>query len=118
MFERFTERARQIVVLAQEEARASSDQTIEPKHLLLGVLGENEGIGAQVLKSLGFTLEGIRDLVGEEVSSGPMTDKGGQIPFTKPSKDALELALREALSMGHNYVGTEHVLLGLVRHGD
>jgi ATP-dependent Clp protease ATP-binding subunit ClpC len=119
MFERFTERARQVVVLAQDEARALRHDYIGTEHLLLGLLREEDGLGARVLESLDITLEPTRDrvrsIVGEGEPGEPLT---GQIPFTPDAKKALELALREALSLGHNYIGTEHVLLGLVRAGD
>ena len=116
MFERFTERARQVVVLAQDEARSLRHNYIGTEHLLLGLLREEEGLAARVLDFLGVTLEDtrtrVRKAVGEGESDAPVT---GQIPFTPHAKHALELALREALSLGHGYIGTEHVLLGLVR---
>jgi ATP-dependent Clp protease ATP-binding subunit ClpC len=118
MFERFTERARQVVVLAQDEARALRHQYIGTEHLALGLLREEEGLAARVLESFGVTLEAaraeVRAIVGEGDSEARVT---GQIPFTPQAKEALELALREALSLGHKYIGTEHVLLGLVRLG-
>jgi ATP-dependent Clp protease ATP-binding subunit ClpC len=116
MFERFTERARQVVVLAQDEARALRHQYIGTEHLVLGLLREEAGLAARVLESLGVTLEAaraqVRSIDGEGDSEARVT---GQIPFTPQAKEALELALREALSLGHQYIGTEHVLLGLVR---
>ena len=117
MFERFTERARQVVVLAQEEARTLKHNYIGTEHILLGLLREEEGLAARVLESLEITVEEVRSQVirivgaGEEVTSG-------QIPFTPRAKKVLELALREALSLGHNYIGTEHILLGLVRENE
>ena len=117
MFERFTERARQVVVLAQEEARTLKHNYIGTEHILLGLLREEEGLAARVLEGLEITVEEVRSQVirivgaGEEVTSG-------QIPFTPRAKKVLELALREALSLGHNYIGTEHILLGLVRENE
>jgi ATP-dependent Clp protease ATP-binding subunit ClpC len=112
VFERFTDRARQVVVLAQEEARLLEHDHIGTEHILLGVLREDSGIGAQVLTDLGVTIEAVRDRVIELVKSDGPT-RGEQIPFTADGKKALELALREALSFGHNYIGTEHLLLAL-----
>jgi ATP-dependent Clp protease ATP-binding subunit ClpC len=117
VFERFTERARQVVVLAQQEARELNHNYIGTEHILLGLLREQEGVAARVLESLGISFESARAQVirivapSEEVTSG-------QIPFTPRAKKVLELALREALSLGHNYIGTEHILLGLVREND
>jgi ATP-dependent Clp protease ATP-binding subunit ClpC len=114
MFERFTERARQVVVLAQDEARVLRHNYIGTEHLLLGLLREEEGIAARVLESLDITVEEVRAQVGRIVGQGDEVTTG-QIPFTPRAKKVLELALREAQAMGHNYIGTEHVLLGLVR---
>jgi ATP-dependent Clp protease ATP-binding subunit ClpA len=114
MFERFTERARQVVVLAQQEARVLKHQYIGTEHLLLGLLGEKEGVAAHVLVGLGFTLELVRSDVVKIAGSGQEVTSG-QIPFTPNAKRMLELSLREALSLGHNYIGTEHLLLGLAR---
>jgi hypothetical protein len=117
MFERFTERARQVVVLAQEEARALEHNYIGTEHVLLGLVREEEGLAARALESLGITVERVRAQVvrivgsAEEVTSGP-------IPFTPRARKVLELALREALSLGQNYIGTEHILLGLVRENE
>jgi ATP-dependent Clp protease ATP-binding subunit ClpC len=117
VFERFTERARQVVVLAQEEARSLGHQYIGSEHILLGLLREQEGLAARVLESLDITVERVRAQVvrivaaGEEVASG-------QIPFTPRAKKVLDLALGEAAGLGHNHVGTEHMLLGLVREND
>jgi ATP-dependent Clp protease ATP-binding subunit ClpC len=117
VFERFTERARQVIVLAQDEARALKHNYIGTEHLLLGVLREEEGLAAQALGGLGVTLEQARSEVVRAVSPGDEVTTG-QIPFTPRAKKVLELALREALSLGHNYVGTEHILLGLVRENE
>jgi hypothetical protein len=117
MFERFTERARQVVVLAQEEARALTHNYIGTEHILLGLLREEEGLAARVLESLGITVERVRAQVVRIVGSGEEVTSG-QIPFTPRAKKVLELALREALSLGHNYIGTEHILLGLVRENE
>jgi hypothetical protein len=114
MFERFTERARQVVVLAQEEARTLKHNYIGTEHILLGLLREQEGLAARVLESLDITVEGVRAEVVRIVGSGEEVTSG-QIPFTPRATKVLELALREALSLGHNYIGTEHILLGLVR---
>jgi ATP-dependent Clp protease ATP-binding subunit ClpA len=117
MFERFTERARQVVVLAQEEARTLKHNYIGTEHILLGLLREEEGLAARVLESLDITVERVRAQVVRIVGSGEEVTSG-QIPFTPRAKKVLELALREALSLGHNYIGTEHILLGLVREGE
>jgi ATP-dependent Clp protease ATP-binding subunit ClpC len=117
VFERFTERARQVVVLAQEEARILKHNYIGTEHVLLGLLREEEGIGARVLESLGVTLEGVREKVVQIVGPGDELT-AGQIPFTPSAKKVLELALREALSLDHDYIGTEHILLGLVRQNE
>ncbi len=117
MFERFTERARQVVVLAQEEARALKHNYIGTEHLLLGLLREEEGIAAQVLTGLEVTLDEVRIQVAQIVGVGDES-AAGQIPFTPRAKKVLELALREALSLGHNYIGTEHILLGLIKENE
>src|ERR671917_373923 len=117
VFERFTERARQVVVLAQEEARILKDNYIGTEHILLGLLREEEGLAARVLESLDITVERVRAQVVRIVGSGEEVTSG-QIPFTPRAKKVLELALREALSLGHNYIGTEHILLGLVRENE
>jgi ATP-dependent Clp protease ATP-binding subunit ClpC len=114
MFERFTERARQVVVLAQEEARALKHNYIGTEHILLGVLREEEGLGCRALESYDFTVEQVRDFVAKNIGVGDEAHDG-QIPFTPRGKKVFELALREALSLGHNYIGTEHILLGLIR---
>src|SRR2546422_3259522 len=117
MFERFTERARQVVVLAQEEARTLKHNYIGTEHILLGLLREEEGLAARVLESLDITVEEVRAQIARIVGQGDEVTTG-QIPFTPRAKKVLELALREALSLGHNYIGTEHILLGLVRENE
>ena len=114
MFERFTERARQVVVLAQDESRRLGHDSIGTEHILLGLLREEEGIAARVLETLDVTLEEVQADVIRVVGRGE-TPETGQIPFTPRAKKTLELALREAVALGHDYIGTEHVLLGLVR---
>src|SRR5438552_1345501 len=117
VFERFTERARQVVVLAQDEARALKHNYIGTEHILLGLLREEEGLAARVLESLDITVEEVRAQVARIVGQGDAVTTG-QIPFTPRAKKVLELALREALSLGHDYIGTEHILLGLVRENE
>ena len=117
MFERFTERARQVVVLAQEEARDLKHNYIGTEHLLLGLLREGDGVAARVLSALEVSLEDVRGEIMRIVGEGEHETQG-QIPFTPRAKKVLELALREALSLGHNYIGTEHILLGLVRESE
>jgi len=117
MFERFTERARKVVVLAQGEAVRLRHDYIGTEHLLLGLLREESGVAAQVLTSLGVTLDASRGQVESIVGYGE-DDPGGQVPFTPRSKKVLELALRESMQLGHNYIGTEHILLGLVRESE
>jgi ATP-dependent Clp protease ATP-binding subunit ClpA len=117
MFERFTERARQVVVLAQDEARALKHNYIGTEHILLGLLREEEGIAARMLESFDVTLEEVRAQVGRIVGEGDEVTTG-QIPFTPRAKKVLELSLKEALSLGHKYIGTEHVLLGVVRENE
>ena len=117
MFERFTERARQVVVLAQDEARTLKHNYIGTEHLLLGVLREEEGIAARVLEGLGVAVEEVRAQVAGIVGIGDEAGTG-QIPFTPRAKKVLELSLREALSLDHNDIGTEHILLGLVRENE
>jgi ATP-dependent Clp protease ATP-binding subunit ClpC len=116
MFERFTERARQVVVFAQDEARFFKHNYIGTEHLLLGLLREEEGIAARALAALDITIEEVRAALTGIVGQGDEITTG-QIPFTPRTKKVLELALREALALGHNHVGTEHVLLGLAREG-
>jgi len=117
MFERFTERARQVVVLAQDTARERKHNYIGTEHILVGLLREEEGLAARVLDSLDITAEYVEQRIAEIVGEGQEV-VSGQIPFTPRAKKVLELALREALSLGHNYIGTEHILLGLVREND
>ena len=117
MFERFTNRARHVVVLAQEEARLLSHNYIGTEHVLLGLLGEPESVGGTVLTSFGMTRDGVRAEVEEAVGRGKKAPTG-HIPFTPRAKKTLELSLREALSIKHNYIGTEHILLGLIREGE
>jgi ATP-dependent Clp protease ATP-binding subunit ClpC len=118
VFERFTEPARQVGVLAQDEARLLGHGFVGTEHLLLGLLREEAGVAARVLASLEVTLDEVRSRVSEIVAGGEAGATTGQIPFTPRAKNVLELALREALGLGHNYIGTEHVLLGLVREQD
>jgi ATP-dependent Clp protease ATP-binding subunit ClpA len=117
VFERFTERARQVVVLAQDEARALYHDHIGTEHILLGLLREEEGLAARVLESFGVTVEEVRAQVARIVGQGDVVSTS-QIPFTPRGKKVLELSLAEALRLGHNYIGTEHVLLGLVRENE
>jgi ATP-dependent Clp protease ATP-binding subunit ClpC len=118
VFERFTERAKQVVVLAQDEARALSHNYIWTEHILLGLLREEEGLAARVLESLDITVEEVRARVARIIGPGDEPIVSGQIPFTPRAKKVLELSLREALSLKHNYIGTEHILLGLVRENE
>jgi ATP-dependent Clp protease ATP-binding subunit ClpA len=117
MFERFTDRARQVVVLAQEEARMLTHTYIGTEHILLGLIHEGDGIAARSLESLGISLEAVRQQVEEIIGRGQQAPSG-HIPFTPRAKKVLELSLRESLQLGHNYIGTEHILLGLLREGD
>ncbi len=117
MFERFTDRARRVVVLAQEEARMLHHNDIGTEHILLGLIHEGEGVAAKALESLGISLEGVRQQVEEIIGQGQQAPSG-HIPFTPRAKKVLELSLREALQLGHNYIGTEHILLGLIREGE
>jgi Clp amino terminal domain, pathogenicity island component len=117
MFERFTDRARRVVVLAQEEARLLNHNYIGTEHILLGLIHEGEGVAARALESLGISLEAVRAQVKEIIGRGEEAP-GGHIPFTPRAKKVLELSLREALQLGHNYIGTEHILLGLIREGE
>ncbi len=117
MFERFTDRARRVVVLAQEEARMLNHNYIGTEHILLGLIHEGEGVAAKALESLGISLESVRGQVEEIIGQGQQAPSG-HIPFTPRAKKVLELSLREALQLGHNYIGTEHILLGLIREGE
>jgi len=117
MFERFTDRARRVVVLAQEEARLLSHNYIGTEHILLGLLHEGEGVSAQALQALDISLEAVRQKVEEIIGRGQQAPSG-HIPFTPRAKKVLELSLREALQLGRDYIGPEHILLGLVREGE
>ena len=117
MFERFTERARQVVVFAQDEARGLRHNYIGTEHLLLGILRVDDGLAAHVLEGLDVTIEGARAEVARLIGEGDEVPTG-QIPFTPRAKKVLELSLREALDLGHNYIGTEHVLLGIAREDE
>jgi ATP-dependent Clp protease ATP-binding subunit ClpC len=117
MFERFTDRARRVVVLAQEEARMLNHNYIGTEHILLGLIHEGEGVAAKALESLNISLEAVRQQVEEIIGQGQAAPTG-HIPFTPRAKKVLELSLREALQLGHNYIGTEHILLGLIREGE
>jgi len=116
MYERFTDRARRVIVLAQEEARMLNHHFIGTEHLLLGLLHEDEGVAAQALTQLGVSLDNVRSNVRTVIGQGDVPPVG-HIPFTPRAKKVQELALREALQLGHNYIGTEHILLGLIREG-
>ncbi|MFD2759308.1 ATP-dependent Clp protease ATP-binding subunit [Gulosibacter faecalis] len=117
MFERFTDRARRVIVLAQEEAKLLNHNYIGTEHLLLGLIHEGDGVAAKALESLGISLEAVRDQVQDIIGKGQQKP-GSHIPFTPRAKKVLELSLREALQLGHNYIGTEHILLGLIREGE
>jgi ATP-dependent Clp protease ATP-binding subunit ClpA len=117
MFERFTNKARHVVVLAQEEARKLQHNYIGTEHILLGLLGERDGFAFRVLEGFGMTLDGTREEVKAIVGTGTVTPSG-HIPFTPRAKKTLELSLREALQLHHNYIGTEHILLGVIREGE
>ncbi|HJF11629.1 Clp protease N-terminal domain-containing protein, partial [Corynebacterium falsenii] len=117
MFERFTDRARRVVVLAQEEARALNQNYIGTEHILLGLIQEGEGVAAKALESMGISLDAVRTEVKDIIGTGGHPPSG-YIPFTPRAKKVLELALREALQLGHKYIGTEHILLGLIREGE
>jgi len=118
MFQRFTDRARRVVVLAQEEARTLGHDFIGTEHLLLGLVDEGHGVAAKALESLGIGLEAVRQRVEDAVPPGTVEPRTGHIPFTPRAKSVLELSLRESQLLGHRYVGTEHILLGLIRQGD
>jgi ATP-dependent Clp protease ATP-binding subunit ClpA len=117
MFERFTDRARRVVVLAQEEARMLNHNYIGTEHILLGLIHEGDGSAAKALELLGISLGAVRQEVEEIIGHGKQAPSG-HIPFTPRAKRVLELSLREALQLGHNYIGTEHILLGLIREGE
>jgi ATP-dependent Clp protease ATP-binding subunit ClpC len=116
MFERFTDRARRVVVYAQEEARLLNHDYIGTEHLLLGLIHEGEGVAAKALEDLGISLQAVRAQVEQIIGQG-QSRPSGHIPFTPRAKKVLELSLREAKQLGHNYIGTEHILLGLIREG-
>jgi ATP-dependent Clp protease ATP-binding subunit ClpC len=117
VFERFTDRAQRVVVLAQEEARMLNHNYLGTEHILLGLIGEGEGVAAKALESLGISLEAVRQQVEKIIGQGQQAPSG-HIPFTPRAKKVMELASREALQLGHNYIGTEHILLGLIREGE
>jgi ATP-dependent Clp protease ATP-binding subunit ClpC len=117
MFERFTDRARRVVVDAQDEARTLDHSYIGTEHILLGLIQEGGGLGAKALESLGIGLDTVRQQVQEIIGQGQHAPSG-HIPFTPRAKKVLELALAESKALGHNYIGTEHILLGLIREGD
>ena len=117
MFERFTDRARRVVVLAQEEARLLKHHYIGTEHILLGLIHEGDGVAAKALESLGISLEAVRSQVEKIIGKGK-SEPGSHIPFTPRAKKVLEFSLREALQLGHNYIGTEHILMGLIREGE
>jgi hypothetical protein len=117
MFQRFTDRARQVVVLAQEEARRLDHNYVGTEHILLGLISEGGGVAARALESLGIGLDAVRQQVEEIIGQGQQAPSG-HIPFTPRAKKVLELSLRESMQLGHTYIGTEHILLGLIREGD
>jgi ATP-dependent Clp protease ATP-binding subunit ClpC len=117
MFEKFTDRGRRVVVYAQDEARALDRNYIGTEHILLGLVREGEGVAVKALESLGISLETVRQRV-EEIAGRGQHAPSGHIPFTPPAKKVLELSLRESQHLGHHYIGTEHILLGLIRQGD
>jgi ATP-dependent Clp protease ATP-binding subunit ClpC len=117
MFERFTDRARRVVVQAQEEARSLSHNFIGTEHILLGLIREGEGVGAKALESLGISLDTVRQQVEEIIGRGQHA-QSGHIPFKPEAKKVLEQSLSESRALGHDYIGTEHILLGLIRQGE
>jgi ATP-dependent Clp protease ATP-binding subunit ClpC len=117
MLQRFTDRARRVVVLAQEEARMLNHNYIGTEHILLALIDEGDGSGIKALELLGISLDAVRKQVEEIIGQGQHTPSG-HIPFTPRAKKVLELSLREAVQLGHDYIGTEHILLGLIREGD
>src|ERR1700733_7605650 len=118
VFEKFTDRARRVVVRAQEEARALNHDFIGTEHILLGLVGEGQGVAAKALESLGISLEAVRQRVEDIVPPGQVEVRTGHIPFTPRAKKVLELSLSESKLLGHRYIGTEHILLGLLREGE
>ena len=117
MFEGFTDRARRVVVLAEEEARMLNHNHVGTEHILLGLIHEGEGVAAKALESLGISLDAVREQVQEIIGQGQQAPSE-HIPFTPRAKKAMELSLSEALQLRHNYIGTEHILLGLIREGE
>jgi ATP-dependent Clp protease ATP-binding subunit ClpC len=118
MFERFTDRARRVIVDAQNEARSLSHNYIGPEHLLLGLINEGDGVGAKALEAMQISTDTVRGRIEDIIGRGQAPPGTGHIPFTPRAKKVLELSLREALQFGHNYIGTEHILLGLIHEGD
>jgi len=118
VFEKFTDRARRVVVRAQEEARALNHDFIGTEHILLGLVGEGQGVAAKALESLGVSMEAVRHRVEDIVPPGQVEVRTGHIPFTPRAKKVLELSLSESKLLGHRYIGTEHILLGLLREGE
>jgi ATP-dependent Clp protease ATP-binding subunit ClpC len=119
MFQRFTERARRVVVLAQQEARMLDHNYIGTEHILLGLIREGDGVAAKALTALGISLDAMRQAVEDIIGRGAQPlPESGHIPFTPRAKKVLELSLREAVQLGSDYIGTEHILLGLIREGD
>jgi ATP-dependent Clp protease ATP-binding subunit ClpC len=118
MFERFTDRSRKVVVLAQEEARNLSHDHVGPEHILLGLVREGSGVAAKALESLGISLETIRERVEGAVGRVDQAPPSGRIPFAEQAKDLLKNSLRESLDLGHDYIGTEHILLAVLRQGE
>jgi len=117
MFQRFTDRARRVVVLAQHEARTLGHDYIGTEHILLGLIDEGQGIATTALTSMGISLEDMRQAVQDTIGRGAQPPESGHIPFTPQAKKVLELSLRESMQLGHEYIGTEHILLALIREG-
>jgi ATP-dependent Clp protease ATP-binding subunit ClpC len=117
MFQRFTDRARRVVVLAQHEARTLDHDYIGTEHILLGLIDEGRGVATTALTSMGISLEEMRQAVQDSIGRGAQPPESGHIPFTPQAKKVLELSLRESLQLGHEYIGTEHILLALIREG-
>jgi ATP-dependent Clp protease ATP-binding subunit ClpC len=118
MFERFTDRARRVIVDAQNEARSLGHNYIGPEHILLGLIHEGDGVAAKALEAMQISTDTVRGRIEEITGRGQAPPTTGHIPFTPRAKKVLELSLREALQLGHNYIGTEHILLGLIHEGD
>ena len=117
MFQRFTDRARRVVVLAQHEARTLDHASIGTEHILLGLIDEGQGVATTALTSMGISLEDMRQAVQDTIGRGAQPPESGHIPFTPQAKKVLELSLRESMQLGHEYIGTEHILLALIREG-